>query len=622
LQAAAPNCRIYNHYGPTETTVGVLTHRCDPADPPVASATLPLSLAVANTDIFLLDANRQATPPGAVGELYVGGAALARGYLGDAGQTGAGFVTVADAEGGALRRLYRTGDLARQRANGALEILGRKDRQIKLRGYRIELAQIEHVLRQAPGVDQAVVITDRDGAQATALLAFVVRRAASHGEDAPLPRIQRHLADHLPRYMTPASVTLVTQIPVTANGKLDIAALRRLEMTPTAPPTGILPRDGVELQLSRLWAEILARPQVGIDDNFFELGGHSLLAVRLAAQIEATFGVWVPLAALLTHPTIASLAQVIRRESHSLTGQTTPDPVLAPLSQPATGPPIMLLPGAGGSVMYFADLAQRLSAPRGAPIRPVWGLQAIGLNPGEAIPQSIAAIAAHYVDVLRRAFPAADRYYLIGHSFGALIGLEMARHLYAAQPPGSASPVTLCVLDNPAPQPAAIPDYAGYDHGDWLVHVATRIGKLNGVALQLRRSELDGLTIAGQNALLVDRLVRQGLLPAGVSAAYFSRFIDVYRANARAAAEYQPTGAAPPLDLLLVRAQAGDADLGAQDLIRRQEQADPTWGWQAFTTGAVQTVTVPGTHLSIFAPPAVASLAAVLDDWIEEQGRM
>jgi amino acid adenylation domain-containing protein len=597
LQDAAPACRIYNHYGPTESTVGVLTHRWDPAAPP-PTATLPLSRAVANTEIFLLDAAMQPTPPGAVGELYVGGVCLARGYLGDDGAQG-GFVHLAT-ESGAARRLYRTGDLARQRTNGALEVLGRKDRQVKLRGYRIELAQIEQVLRQAPGVAQAAVITDHDGAAATALLAFVV----GHGAAAQSAELHRHLAAHLPRYMLPASVTPVERISVTANGKLDTAALRQLasaEGAASAPAAGSLPRDLVELELTRLWGDLLARPQVDIHDNFFEVGGHSLLAVQLAAQIETTFGVWIPLATLLTHPTIAGLAQVIRRTERG------PVSLLAPLSQSGSGAPILMLPGAGGSVIYLADLAQRLAAHSG---RPVWGLQAIGLDPGQAIPQAVEAIAAHYVTLLRQAFPTATAYTLVGHSFGALVGYELARQLQGVQP------TTLCVLDNPAPQAGALPDYAGYDHGDWLVHIATRIGKLNRVALHLTRDELDGLDDAAQNALLVARLVSQGLLPAEVTPAYFSRFIDVYRANARAAVEYRPAGAAP-IDLLVVRAAAADAALGVEDAARRQVD-DPAWGWQTFTTHPVETAYAPGTHLSIFAPPAVATVAAVVGAWLEK----
>jgi thioesterase domain-containing protein len=168
----------------------------------------------------------------------------------------------------------------------------------------------------------------------------------------------------------------------------------------------------------------------------------------------------------------------------------------------------------------------------------------------------------------------------VGHSFGALVGYELARQLHGVQR------APLCVLDNPAPQAGAVPDYAGYDHGDWLVHIATRIGKLNRVALHLTRDELDGLDDAAQNALLVARLVSQGLLPAEVTPAYFSRFIDVYRANARAAAEYRPAGAAP-IDLLVVRAAAGGRrTLGAGDAARRQAD-DPAWGWQAFTARAV-----------------------------------
>lgn len=600
VQAAAPGCLVYNHYGPTETTVGVLTYRCDPAEPP-SGATLPLSRAVANTEIFLLDASLRATAPGAVGELYIGGVCLARGYLG-AGRNAAGFVTIPAAEGGE-RVLYRTGDLARQRGDGALEILGRKDRQVKLRGYRIELAQVEQVLRQAPGVAQAAVITDRDGAPASALLAFVVASDAA----ASLALIRQHLAGHLPRYMTPASVTPVARLPVTANGKLDVAALRRLAAEPAAQSAGLLPRDAVELRLCQLWAELLARPQVSITDNFFDLGGHSLLAVRLAAQIEAIFGVRVALAALLAQPTVAGLAQVIRQAGRAPAQPAGGDPLLIPLSRPAAGPPLLLLPGAGGSVIYLAELARQLHDRSG---RPVWGLQAIGLDPAQAIPQRVEEIAAHYAGVLARAFPSAPGA-LIGHSFGALVGYELARQLVAA---GGWETPRLAVLDNPAPAPAAAPAYAGYDHGDWLLHIATRIGKLNGVTLALTRSELDGLTIPAQNALLVAGMIRQGLLPAEVTAGYFSRFVDVYRANARAAADYRPA-AALPLDLLLVRAATGDADLRAADATAPDE---PAWGWQRLTTGRLAVTAAPGTHLTMFAPPAVASLAAAVAEWLGE----
>jgi|GEM_PF-1704525 len=626
LQAAAPGCRFYNHYGPTETTVGVLTHAVADGARRLTTATLPLSRAVANCDIFVLDGNLQAVPVGAVGELYVGGPCLARGYLGGPGQTEAGFVQIASDVAGVMRTLYRTGDLARQRADGALEILGRRDRQIKLRGYRIELAQIESILRNAPGAGQAVVITDRDGAQVTALLAYVVP-AAPPVADAIDPsqfvrRIYRYLADHLPRYMVPSHIALVDRIPLNANGKVDVQALRRVETTTASMPSGVLPRDAIELHLSRIWAEVLERPQVGITDNYFDLGGHSLLAVRLLALVEETFGLWIPLATLLTHPTIETLAQVIRQEGRPTSGRDAPDAVLVALSRGAQGTPIFLLPGAGGSVMYFADLAQRLGA-RGAnhgnhgqDDRAVWGIQALGLDPKEQIPERIEEIAAHYLAAIRRDVQAAGPYYLVGHSFGGLVAFEMARQLVTEQGSAPHSPVALlCVIDNAAPQPEAIPDYAGYDHGDWLVHIATRIGKLNGVDLQLARTELEGKGSEAQNAYLVERLIRHGLLPAEVNTAYFSRFIDIYRTNARAAAFYRPDGPPLPIDLVLIKASEEDAELGEP-----RGGRDPAWGWARFTSGSVRTVDVAGTHLSIFAEPHVPDLARALDTLIREAG--
>jgi len=611
IQAAAPTCRIYNHYGPTETTVGVMTHRYAANTDPAHTATLLLSRAVANTDIFLLDANLHTTAPGAVGELYIGGGALARGYLGDAGQPGAGFVQIAT-DDGELHTLYRTGDLARWRG-GALELLGRKDRQVKLRGYRIELAQVEHVLRQAPGVAQAAVITDDDGARATALLAFVVSAAPVSDAGAWLHTVQAHLAEQLPRYMLPASVTPLARLPVTANGKLDTAALRRLEPAAVVVAAGVgrLPHDTIDLQLSQLWADVLELPQVYVTDNFFDLGGHSLLAVRLAAQIEAVFGVWTPLATLLTHPTVAELAPVIRRSG--ATGRVAADALLIPLHRAPEGAPIILLPGAGGSVLYLSDLARRLGAATG---QPVWGLQAIGLTPDQPIPQRVEAIAGQYADLLQQRFPATT-YSLLGHSFGALVGYALARQLAAAGASSAPPPIRLGVLDNPAPQPGALTAYAGYDHGDWLLHIATRIGKLNGVTLALTRTELAGLTVDQQNVRLVAQLIRQGLLPAEVTASYFSRFVDVYRANACAAALYHPEGAVA-IDLLLVRAEVHDAELGALGGAGDWTPPDPTWGWQALATGRVRVATVPGTHLSMFAPPAVAVLADTLHRWLTD----
>lgn len=616
LQRMAPECRFYNHYGPTETTIGVLTHAVDTTRPVTTTATLPLSRAVANCEIYVLDANGQPAPLGAVGEVFVGGACLARGYLGEAARAGAGFVHIAGSAPGTTQPVYRTGDLARQRANGSIEILGRRDRQVKLRGYRIELAQIENTLREVPGVTQAVVVPDREGMQATALHAFVVVGAApEHMADDWSQWVQhanRHLAAHLPRYMLPATITRVEQIPLNANGKMDVHALRKQQESIAAPHPNLRPRDEVELELQRIWCEVLERSQVGIAEQFFDLGGHSLLAVRLLARVEEMCGVRIPLATLLTHPTIESLAQVVRQQQSAGPRRAT-RAVCVPFARVRTGRPIVLLPGAGGSVMYFAELAQRLSVGRDGRAQAVWGLQGLGIDADEEIPANIEQMAAHYVRALRSEVRASGPYALIGHSFGGLVAYEMARQLLAEAGAQERPVALVCVIDNAAPQPGALAAYADYDHGDWLVHIATRIGKLNGVELPLTRAELAGRNPAAQNAVLVDRLIAHRLLPAEVTAGYFGRFIDVYRANARAAALYRPEGAMPAIDLELVRATEEDAMLGE---VRRR--GDPTWGWAQFTTGRVRSVDVPGTHLSMFGEPQVNELARALDLMIAE----
>jgi len=303
IRQYAPNCRIINHYGPTETTVGVLTYPVSSQQSNYNSKTVPIGRAIANTQVYLLDSQLQPVPIGVPGELYIGGAGLARGYLHQS-QTAEKFVAHPFVEGA---RLYKTGDRARYLPDRTIEFLGRLDNQIKIRGFRIELGEIETVLTQHPEVHQAVVVAREDLPGDRILAAYIVPKR----KPAPTTNDLRHfLQARLPDYMLPSAFAILKAFPLTPNGKIDRRALPAPERV--CPEVAyVAPRSPVEQQLAEIWAKVLGLERVGIHDNFFELGGHSLLLTQLLVQVRDTFQVDLSLGNLFEAPTVSGLAERI-----------------------------------------------------------------------------------------------------------------------------------------------------------------------------------------------------------------------------------------------------------------------------------------------------------------------
>ncbi|MES2249455.1 MAG: amino acid adenylation domain-containing protein [Pseudomonadota bacterium] len=301
--APPPACTVYNHYGPTETTVGVMVHRLEPGaafpDP------LPLSQVLANNRVRVLDHALRLAPTGALGELYIGGAQLCRGYLG--GVASEAFVDDPFAPG---ERLYRTGDLACVLPGGALRIAGRADHQLKVRGFRVEPGEIEAVLLAQEGVRQAVVLPVAVPAGGVELVACVV------GETVGL---RERLAALLPAHMVPSRCVEVEAFPRLANGKVDRLALAGAMaslVAPAAPQEGAqAPRDALEHLLAAGMAELLGRAFIGVDDDFFELGAHSLLVIKLAARIRRLLRVEIAPGLVFDHPSVTTLARAVRAAS-------------------------------------------------------------------------------------------------------------------------------------------------------------------------------------------------------------------------------------------------------------------------------------------------------------------
>jgi amino acid adenylation domain-containing protein len=291
---------LWNMYGPTETTIWSTLEPVKSAEGPVL-----IGRPIANTQTWVLDANRNLVPEGVVGELYIGGAGVARGYLGRGELTEERFIASPFAKDG---RLYRTGDLARWKAGGRLECLGRVDRQVKVRGYRIELEEIEAVLGQHEGVGQCVVVAREQAGGDQRLVAYFERRTATTPSVGDL---RGYLGQRLPEYMIPSAFVAMDKLPMTPNRKIDRKALPAGEIEGVSEGGYVAPRNQREEQLAQLWAQVLKLERVGIHDNFFHLGGHSLTATQLISRIRAVMGVKVPLRSVFEAPTVAAFSEYV-----------------------------------------------------------------------------------------------------------------------------------------------------------------------------------------------------------------------------------------------------------------------------------------------------------------------
>ncbi len=303
--AAGLPYRLVNHYGPTENSVVATAGEV----PPAATSDVPpgIGRAIANTRLHVLDRDGNPTPVGVPGELFVGGAGLARGYRGRPDLTAERFVPDAwSEEPGA--RLYRTGDLVRWRSNGELEFLGRTDHQVKVRGFRIELGEIEAVLARYPAVKQAVVVArGKEDSSEKRLVAYVV----PHDEAVDADALRAHLAATLPDYMVPSAFVLLPSLPLTPNGKVDLRALPEPELEAGREEGYVAPRTPLEELLAGIWAQVVGVPRVGAGDHFFRLGGHSLLATQVLSRVRDAAGAEVPLAALFEEPVLAGFARAV-----------------------------------------------------------------------------------------------------------------------------------------------------------------------------------------------------------------------------------------------------------------------------------------------------------------------
>jgi amino acid adenylation domain-containing protein len=407
---AGPGVRWINTYGPTETSVVATAYEAPRDWVPEPTRELPIGRPLENVSIHVLDRNARPVPTGVAGELYIGGAGVARGYLARESETRERFITLPWADG---ERVYRTGDSARRRSDGVIEFLGRIDEQIKLRGFRVEPAEIEGALEQHERVDAALVML-RENAHGQPLL---IVYAAVEGPAEPdlAISLRRFLSGKLPAFAVPTSIVTLDAFPLTANGKVDRDALPAPALAPVGPTQ---PRDELEAELLAIWTELLGG-EPAVSDDFFELGGHSMLAVRMFSLIERRLGVRLPLATLMRAPTIAELAVEVRSER----AERRPWDVLLPLKPSGTRVPLFLVHELRGDVLCYRDLVRHLD-----PDQPAYGLEPIGRD-GRAAPMTrVSDMARRYLEEVRAVQPHGP-YLLAGLCIGGNVAYEMAHQL-------------------------------------------------------------------------------------------------------------------------------------------------------------------------------------------------
>jgi amino acid adenylation domain-containing protein len=330
IRATGSSCRLFNHYGPTETTIGVLVHEVSAQD--ALPASVPVGRPLANVEAYVLGPDRQVLPAGITGELYIGGVCLAYGYLHQPERTAGRFLPHPFSQQPGAR-LYRTGDLVRLDEQGRLLFVGRVDTQVKLRGYRIEPGEIVAALRRHPRVWDAAVILRTDPPAEPCLVGYVVaRRQATLSPQ----ELRAFLAQSLPDFLLPTHLLLLEQLPLTGNGKLDVAALPPPRRLPARQEREALPRGPLEEVLAEIWRDLLALPEIGIHDDFFRQGGHSLLVTRLIARLRAVLQVDLPINSLFAAPTIADFAPLVEQALHS--EQVRAIPPLLPRERAASVP--------------------------------------------------------------------------------------------------------------------------------------------------------------------------------------------------------------------------------------------------------------------------------------------
>ncbi|MET9950594.1 amino acid adenylation domain-containing protein [Streptomyces sp. NPDC006339] len=592
LCAALPGIILENQYGPTESHV--VTAYTMQGDPDRFPALPPIGRPVDRSRVHVLDARMRPVPPGVKGELYLAGDCLAEGYVDRPDLTAERFVTHPVTG----ERLYRSGDLGIRLPDGDLVCLGRADSQVKVRGYRVEPAEVELAITRFaaghPGIQEAAVVARRREGNDSFLAAFLT----GDPDGADLALLRKQLRTVLPDYMMPSHIEWLDALPLTPSGKRDDAALRAKPLTAGTAADAAEPLDAYERTLTEMLADLLQLPAVGPHQDIFDLGGTSLTAMRLVVQIEQRYGTSVPLSEFVAAPTAAALAARLR----SGRACTAFDP-LVPIRPDGDRRPMFFVHPMGGNVLCYVRFAKHL--PDG---QPFYALQAAGADPGTEALRSVEEIAASYVEAIRRVQPSGP-YVIGGWSFGGFVAFEMARQLRAA----GEEIARLVLLDTTALNPGRRLNTGDEALLGWFFWELLWLRRGGDSPLELIPAGL--ATLEEKFDFIAQLAIEEGVLPAGSTGAVVRRLFHVYEANWKAAFAYRPE--VVEQDMVLIHASEPLPEvLNSMHTAIESMHKDPTNGWRERTSGVLDVVDVPGDHLTIMEEPHVGHMVRTVVELI------
>jgi amino acid adenylation domain-containing protein len=549
LFGAVPGIRLLNCYGPTETTVYSSWAPVDPGD----HSEPTIGHAIWNTTLYVLDRGRSLLPPGVEGELFIGGAGVARGYLGRPELTAERFLPNSYGPG----QIYRTGDRVRWLPDGELEYIGRADDQIKINGIRVEPGEIEATLMTLPGIAAAVVTFYRDAAGVPRLTAYLV---PSPGVASATEKVRAALEKRLPRNMLPTFFVWLDAMPMTPNGKLDRKALPAPSREEAQVTANDRPKNTLEYEIAEIWQDLLQKSPIGVRSDFFDIGGDSLALVSLFATIEERFGRCLTIDVVSGDLTVAGLARVLAEEIP----QPADSGPIVPLQPLGQLPSFFCVHGIGGDVLHLYRFAVHMGTDR-----PFIGLR----RPPEApLADTISDMAARYVSAMLSRQPSGP-FYLGGHSFGATVAFEMARQLVAQ----GHEIGLLAIVDQRSPE--------------WRMTPRNAIPVLHRFLPKM---------LAGMRDAMVEE-------PATSRFRHIGRILKNEWPKMALGLRKAPRSLGPA-PILLVRTDAQPLANSA---------LDSTLGWGDLTTSDVRVRTVLGDHRTITREPFVRQLAKILSDELD-----
>ncbi|XCN74100.1 MAG: amino acid adenylation domain-containing protein [Candidatus Electrothrix aestuarii] len=582
-QELFPKVTCINEYGPTEAVIASSLYTL-PCPLPEHYSSVPIGRPTADTRLYILNEDNMIQPVGIAGELCIAGESLARGYLNRPELTEERFFEIELS--GQKQRIYKTGDMVRWLPDGNIEYIGRIDNQIKLRGFRIELSEIEAVLNRHQAVHEAVVLLRREPNENEQLVAYLTLRQPLEPHE-----IRSWLKQQLPDYMVPSVFQIVDSMPIAPSGKIDRKKLSALKVEFNIQADKIPARDVVEMQLLSLWEKILNQHHISIRDNFFDIGGHSLLAMQLMSRIQQEFGIRIPVSALFESPTVAGLAEKLRTQQFDTASG------LVPMRTTDEDITVFLLPEAVGSVMYFYPLASCLDKKIS-----VFALQTPGLASSSPI-SNVKELACFHLQSIRRQQPVGP-YRLAGHSSGGRVAYEIAWQLEQEGERVELLGILDTFAPNSPPQDDPMDDYTAYD---WLHDVVYALETAGQTELQLSIEVLESfgdIEVCYEQTMKV--LQQHDLFVSGTSTDELQSMVEIYRVSCQSDKLYRMPGKLHcPIHLFCASEPTdGIGGLDDKELV--------TKGWPECTSAEVVEHWVQGNHMSMVFRPNVEQLAKTL----------